>query len=153
MSSTFGRSGDFDDHVTRFKEEGETFSINSSHGDAADFQVETAGDPLVEPIFGTRYWSHPIPDEITVEWEEAMRPQMPSPEMKICLPPKNPFIPEKFDLKELPPDDSHHPLLFCALKICVPMGKKKVSSSVFICNCSKFYCFRDDTEGLTPITF
>jgi hypothetical protein len=130
MSSQFGRAGDFDDHVTQLEEGKDDLPINSSKGDAVSFEPETAGDPLIEPIFGSRYWSHVIPKDVIEEWEKCMQPQMPMPETQICLPPINPFVPEKFDLKELPQDDDHHPLLFCSLKVCIPLGKKKVRNNV-----------------------
>jgi len=127
MSSTFGRSADFEDHVTRLNDGSENYPMNSSQGDATAFHPETAGDPLVEPIFGTRYWSHEIPTELISGWMEARQPQLPPDETNVSLPPINPFVPKNFDLKELPSDDSHHPLLFCSLMICVSVGKKKVS--------------------------
>jgi len=135
MSSTFGRSGDFDDHVTHIPSSGDHYAINSSKGDAITFHVDTSGEPLIEPIFGSRYWSHIIPEEIIKDWNKTMQPQMPPTETEISLPPMNPFIPEKFDLKELPHDDGTHPLLFCSLKVCVPVGKKK---AWFPCTANKF---------------
>jgi hypothetical protein len=126
MSSTFGRASDYDDHVTNLENKADHV-MNSTRGDATNFSVEMAGEPLIEPIFGTRYWSHKIPNDVLVEWEKAREPKPAPEETGISLPPMNPFIPKKFDLKKLPDDDGHHPLLFCALKICVSIGKTKVS--------------------------
>ena len=127
MSSTFGQSADFGDHKTCLLDDKNGMSpLNSRKGEAAFFHKETAGEPLVEPIFGTRYWSHIIPDEILEGWKKVLAPQMPPSGTNISLPPTNPFIPNNFEVKELPDEDYHHPLLFCSLKICVHIGKKKV---------------------------
>eukprot|EP00557_Chaetoceros_sp_GSL56_P013042 CAMPEP_0176481116 /NCGR_PEP_ID=MMETSP0200_2-20121128/2644_1 /TAXON_ID=947934 /ORGANISM="Chaetoceros sp., Strain GSL56" /LENGTH=1248 /DNA_ID=CAMNT_0017877291 /DNA_START=89 /DNA_END=3832 /DNA_ORIENTATION=- len=134
MSSTFGRASDFDDHKTNLENKA-NHVMNSTHGDATKFCVEMAGEPLIEPIFGTRYWSHKIPNDLLMEWEKARGPKLPPKETEISLPPMNPFVPKKFDLKMLPEDDGHHPLLFCSLKICVSIGKTK---SWFPCTCNRY---------------
>ena len=124
VSSTFGRDSDFlDNPPLDDNKQCENFG-----DDSIDFSVETAGLPKSEPIFGTRFWRNKIPDEITQKWCKAMEAKLPPPSSSISLPQSNPFIPSNFELKKLPADDSHHPLLFCSLKICVSIGKKKVST-------------------------
>eukprot|EP00957_Ditylum_brightwellii_P051690 3919396-Ditylum_brightwellii.AAC.1 len=147
-SSTFGRASDFDEHVTNVDhgnananangdgiDKSENHSMNSKGGDAVNFVLDTAGEPYTEPIFGMKYWSHPIPDAVTTQWMKAREPKLPPPSSNITLPPVNPFVPRRFDLKELPKEDSHHPLLFCSLKICVLIGKRK---SWFPCTVTKY---------------
>ena len=123
-SSTFGRAADYEQDVHN-EEKMTTESVDEGTV-AVDFTVANAGKPFVEPIFGTQYWSHCIPKHIMIDWNEASMPQLPPNESFIDLPPVNPFIPKAFDLKPLPADDSHHPLLFCSLKLCISVGKKKV---------------------------
>ena len=146
VSSLFGRAADFDDHTSCLKPASKDTPINSNYGDVFFFDRETFPDPLVEPIFGTHYWSHVIPDECIQEWEKSREPSMSEDGSGISLPPVNPFVPTKFDLKELPADDSHHPLLFCSLKICLAIGKKK---SWFPCTVNKF----DKTQNSVLLVF
>lgn len=134
MSSTFGRASDFGEHETSLDKNADHI-MNSTVGDAMNFCVETAGDPLIEPIFGTRYWSHKLPVDVLIEWEKAREPTLPPKETCLSLPPMNPFIPKKFSLKDLPDDDGHHPLLYCSLKICVSIGKAK---AWFPCTCNRY---------------
>uniref|UniRef100_A0A7S3Q5Z2 Insulysin n=1 Tax=Chaetoceros debilis TaxID=122233 RepID=A0A7S3Q5Z2_9STRA len=136
-SSTFGRASDFDEHVSNMNVDrgNENHSMNSKSGDAIDFTLETAGEPYTEPIFGMKYWSHPISEALTNQWMESREPKLPPTSSKITLPPVNPFVPRRFDLKDLPKEDSHHPLLFCSLKICVSIGKRK---SWFPCTVNKY---------------
>ena len=122
VSSTFGRDADFLDDTPANDDE----QHEKSGDDCTDFSVETAGSPKNEPIFGTRYWRHKIPNQIIQKWNEAMKAKLPPQSSPISLPQSNPFIPSNFELKKMPADDSHHPLLFCSLKICVSIGKKKV---------------------------
>jgi len=115
MSSHFGREADF-----------------SNGGDGThkvadgSFDPTTAGKPLEEPNFGTHYWCHDIPKATIEQWSQAAEPQLLSPDSMLALPPKNPYVPEKLDLKPLPEDDSDHPLLNSSLKLCVSVGKRKV---------------------------
>ena len=44
MSSTFGRAGDFEDHVTKLNTEAKDYPVNSSSDDASIFDVGTAGE-------------------------------------------------------------------------------------------------------------
>jgi len=129
LSSTFGRASDFEEEL--IKNEGGMQSsdhddnIDLNNNIAVDFSPAAAGKPLVEPHFGTRYWTHCIPIDIIEQWARVAEPQLPS-QSKLSLPPLNPFVPTNFALKALPLDDSHHPLLFCSLKLCITVGKKKV---------------------------
>jgi hypothetical protein len=127
MSSTFGRASDFDDHETQLGSNLKHSMNSKSLGDTTEFSSKMAGEPLIEPIFGTRYWSHKIPQNVLLEWDTLREPKLPPEDTLISLPPMNPFIPKNFTLKKLPEDDGHHPLLFCSLKICVTVGKSKVS--------------------------
>lgn len=124
LSSSFGRASDFGED-DQSKEKEEMNGRNKSNG--IDFSPETAGKPFVEPHFGTQYWNSNIPKNVLDEWSKVAEAQQPPAESKISLPPINPFIPNNFDLKQLSADDGHHPLLFCSLKLCITVGKKKVS--------------------------
>jgi len=137
MSSSFGRAADFEvEECNMSVEDGQTFENSKQTEDnVTSFSLAIAGRPNVEPIFGTRYWSNRIPTDLIDEWSKAAEPQLPPLESPITLPPVNPFIPKNFDLKALPPDDSHHPLLFCSLKLCISVGKKK---AWFPCTVNKF---------------
>ena len=146
VSSSFGRAAEFEDHISRLEPASKDTPINSINGDSYVFDRETFLEPLVEPIFGTRYWSHIIPSEIIQKWDLSRGPSMPDIESGISLPPVNTFVPTKFDLKELPADDSHHPLLFCSLKICIAVGKQK---SWFPCTVNKF----DKTKNSVLLIF
>ncbi len=130
-SSTFGRAADYEEDVVSSEEKNMEEHSNYTSSAAVDFSLTTAGKPMIEPIFGTQYWSHRIPQYILNKWSEAAAPRLPSKESLIDLPPINPFIPKAFDLKPLPADDSHHPLLFCSLKLCISVGKKKVNEGNF----------------------
>lgn len=126
MSSVFGRASDYETN------EGDGAVLDSSEEscileDDEAFDPSTAGTPSREPMFGTRYWCRAIPDSLLTEWTEAGQPDLPPQDSALSLPPKNPFVPENLDLKALPSDDSHHPLVHCSLKICISVGKKKVS--------------------------
>lgn len=123
MSSTFGRAADYE-------AENESISTNdkviSDLEDDETFDPATAGLPSVEPMFGPRYWSRCIPQILLDKWTQSLPP----PDSKLSLPPKNPFVPENLSLKALPPDDSHHPLVHCSLKLCITIGKKKVKNDM-----------------------
>jgi hypothetical protein len=131
MSSTFGRAADY---------EAENDSINTNDNvisdledddddDNKEFDPTTAGSPMVEPMFGPRYWSRCIPQLLLDEWTQIGDPQLPPPDSMLSLPPKNPFVPQDLSLKALPPNDSHHPLVHCSLKLCITIGKKKVNKT------------------------
>jgi len=125
LSSSFGQESDFHDTM-------ENVSLSSMAATSAtccagnNFSRETAGEPLREPNFGTRYWCHAISDAVLSSWEN-LREARPAPHKSLLgLPPLNPYIPTKFDLKPLPEDDPHsHPLVHCSLKICIQAGRKQ----------------------------
>ena len=92
---------------------------------SSTFQSNEEKEIQVEPYFGTNYWCQSVDKETMNQWIQAWEPQLPC--VDIHLPPKNPFIPKQFALKALPPNDTHHPLLNCSLKLCISVGKKKVT--------------------------
>lgn len=127
LSSTFGRSTNVSDEAeTEFALSMNIDLVENIEEDSGDFDPVTAGDPHIEPIFGTRFWCHAISQETLNGWRDAATPCLPSASSLLSLPPHNPFVPKHFDLKPLPIDDSHHPLLHCSLKVCVSVGKRKV---------------------------
>lgn len=130
MSSTLGRAADFETQDSDERISGSETVLNLVE-DNDSFNVATAGEPSIEPTFETRYWCRSIPESLLNEWSDACRPDLPPPDSTLILPPKNPFVPENLALKPLPPDDSHHPLVNCSLKICITVGKKKVSSCAY----------------------
>jgi len=121
MSSTLGRAADYE------TAESEAVVSEKIVDDDETFDPAKAGSPNVEPMFGAHYWCRSIPETLLKEWTEACRPALPPLDSSLSLPPKNPFVPENLALKALPPDDSHHPLVHCSLKICIMVGRKKVS--------------------------
>ena len=138
MSSLYGRDAEYNDLGVQDEEEKKEELVEDEEGiqpmdDGIDkddevhllFDKEKAGPSSIEPRFGTKFWSEPISKDMIRQWSTAANPQLPSPEWAIGLPPKNTFIPTKFDLKPLPPDDADHPLLNCSVKVCVTVGKKK----------------------------
>ena len=124
ISSTFGRAADYET-----SENGEAVLDGTASElcaeDDEDFDPSSAGVPSQEPMFGAHYWYSKISEKLMNEWEAACQPE--SNPAALSLPPRNPFVPENLALKPLPPDDSHHPLVHCSLKICTTVGKKKVS--------------------------
>jgi hypothetical protein len=124
-SSSFGSSTDYKD-VYPPKELTETTISNlvilkeTSDG---SFDPASVGVPQVEPMFGTLFWCHSLPSEVIEEWSRLAQPQ--SPSLPLSLPPQNPFVPTQFDLKALPDDDAHHPLLNSSMKLCIVVGKTK----------------------------
>ncbi len=82
-------------------------------------------DLHVEPMFGTNYRCESFSEELLTRWKELARPCL-HKESGLHLPPPNPYVPTAFDLKPLPPEDAHHPLLHSSLKLGVSVGKKKV---------------------------
>ena len=119
FSTTFGRPADFDG-VT------ETAESACVLEPSVHFDREKAGPPRVDPWFGTFYWVQDIDSTCLEQWSKCSQPQLPPDDSMLSLPLQNPFIPAAFDLKSLPPDDCHHPLLNCSLKLCISVGKKKV---------------------------
>ena len=128
ISSSFGRAADFEEYNSAYSERK---AQEHNDGLAVDFSPDQAGPPLVEPHFGTQYWSHRIPSYLIDEWSKAAEPKLPPSDCMLSLPPVNPFVPKNYALKALPPDDGHHPLLFCSLKLCITVGKKKVGSILY----------------------
>lgn len=84
----------------------------------------SAQNPQVEHNFETLFWCSTIPAAWTEQWSESAKPKPAS--LPLSLPPPNPFVPTRFDLKELPHDDSHHPLLNATIKVCTAVGKKRL---------------------------
>ena len=130
MSSTFGRASDYDTSENDDGEEVPDSAAVSYLEDVGTFDPAAAGTPNLEPMFGARYWCRSIPEGFMNEWVQACQPQLPPPDSIMSLPPRNPFVPANLALKALPPDDGHHPLIHCSLKICATIGKKKVSISM-----------------------
>ena len=119
MSSLFGRDAEYNDLGIQDEEEKKEETVEDEVGiqpidDGIDkddeanqlFDKEKAGPSSIEPRFGTKFWVEPISEDMIRQWSTAANPQLPSPEWAIGLPPKNTFIPTKFDLKPLPPDDA-----------------------------------------------
>ncbi|KAL7536578.1 hypothetical protein ACHAXR_008597 [Thalassiosira sp. AJA248-18] len=143
MSSLFGRDADFGDPnlegEEEKKEEPEDGHCAIQPMDVDDDNVEENGsdddgkDPLlfdkeketVEPRFGTKFWVEQISKDTIQQWTDSAKPHLPSSELAIDLPPKNSYVPKKFDIKKLPADDGEHPLLNCSVKVCVNVGRKK----------------------------
>ncbi|KAL7549631.1 hypothetical protein ACHAWF_012904 [Thalassiosira exigua] len=138
MSSLFGRDGDFDSEGAgeeEKKEESETDApaehISTDLGSPCEdntqpslFDMERAGPPSIEPRFGSKFWVEDISEDVIQRWTSAADSHLSVPsELKIGLPPKNDFIPKRFDVK--PSDDAEHPLLNCSVKVCVSVGKTK----------------------------
>lgn len=146
MSSFFGRDGDYNDSTLvegEEKKEDESVTddetgqqmdvdLGCANADGDDdyspdglFDREKAGSPSIEPRFGTRFWVENISKETMETWRDAAHPRLPSSEVSLGLPQENPYIPSKFDLKPLPAEDAHHPLINCSVKVQVSVGKKK----------------------------
>jgi len=139
MSSLFGRDADFDDSAIPGEEEKKEDSeddegtiqpmdvsdVDDNSSNALLFDSEKAGPPSIEPRFGTKFWAEEIPKDMIQLWTDAAKPHLPPSELALDLPPKNPYIPSKFDLKPLPADDAAHPLLNCSVKVCIIVGRKK----------------------------
>lgn len=88
-----------------------------------EFDARRAGKPLVEPMFGTLFWAYSLAEDLLGHWKSLTESHDPS--IPISLPPPNPYIPTCFDLKALPKNDTRHPLVNAALKVCLPVGKTK----------------------------
>lgn len=128
MSSTLGRAADYD--IPEADEAIPDNRVTSCFENDENFDPAKAGIPNLEPMFGARYWCRSISQSSMDAWTEAYQPELPPPDSNLSLPPKNPFVPKNLALKALPPDDSHHPLVHCSLKICIMVGKKKASALV-----------------------
>jgi Middle or third domain of peptidase_M16 len=121
MSTTFGRPSDFEETTTTIATEPRDMLEAS-----ITFDRHEAGPPKQEPWFGTYYWVQDLDPSLVQLWKNLTGPQLPPPDSMLSLPPKNPFVPSNFDIKPTPPDDCGHPLLNCSLKLCIPVGKRKV---------------------------
>ena len=98
MSSLFGRDGDTNEPADKICE-----TMSGDDKETLDsFDVTVAGPPRIEPRFGTKFWVDSIPSETLQQWSNSAAPQLPSPDLLLNLPPQNPFIPTKLDLKPLP---------------------------------------------------
>lgn len=75
--------------------------------------VPTDDAPQVDPMFGTQYWCHPLPQEWLDHWRNALE----GSNDDLHLPPRNPFVPVCLDLASLPDGDSTHRLLYKRLKV------------------------------------
>ena len=132
MSSLFGRDSDYDaEQLTEEekKDDGDMaqpIDVEDDDEHLVLFDKEKAGPALIEPRFGTKFWVEAIGKDTIQQWTDSATPKLPSPKFPtIALPPKNKYIPTKFDLKPLPEDDADHPLLNCSVKVCISVGKKK----------------------------
>lgn len=99
MSSFFNQDGN--DEMPENKQSDEVDG-EPSGGINDSFDVGKAGVPMIEPRFGTKFWVESISDDTLQQWSEAASPQLPSSDLMLDLPPKNPFIPTNLDLKSLP---------------------------------------------------
>lgn len=84
---------------------------------------QTTELPQIEPMFGTLFWCQQISEALLQDWNTAAAPQ--TPPIPVSLPPQNPFVPTRYDLKDLPASDSRHPLVNASIKVCVTVGKSK----------------------------
>ena len=146
LSSTFGRAADYEKasevlHGEEVKNELEGDKIKANVGELQEVQGEClannvtneidyfdpkqAPEPLIEHYFGTRFWVQPISEALLSDLESAAKASPPPQSSMLSLPPANPFVPAKFDLKPRPKDDAHHPLVRCSMKIQVTIGRKK----------------------------
>ena len=111
-SSSFGRDADFVDGRSN-DDNAVMKEMASSNGEKTfEFAKRKFGEPKQECNFGTRYWCENIDAGILAEWEDLSQPRI-APKLSLLeLPPLNPFLPTKLDLKPLPDaeDDAHHPL-------------------------------------------
>jgi nardilysin len=121
-SSLWGRASDYEDGTVTEGPETKVPDLREVE-ETLKFDLKVAGPPLAEPMFGTRFWCSSVPIGWLEAWERLSSPS--SPDLPFRLPDPNPYVPTALDLKTLPEDDSHHPLLSCSLKLCVPVGKKK----------------------------
>ena len=139
MSSLFGRDEDFCGSSDKLSEDEEKKEEEPEDKgkiqpmdvveDSCDEDLEPLSfdnkNPSTEPRFDTKFWAEDISKDTIKQWTDSAKPQLPTSDLALHLPPVNPYIPTNFDLKPLPADDGHHPLLNCSLKVCISVGKKK----------------------------
>jgi hypothetical protein len=89
------------------------------------FDISKAGTPQIDPMFGTQFWCHKLDTTYMNQLIQAVDPNVPLTIDMLHLPPQNPYIPQKFEIKPLPLDDCDHPLLNAAIKLCIVVGKTK----------------------------
>jgi len=121
-SSLFGRPTDYPDGTERRGTNtlvGDLQVINEPEV----FDSTACGLPQAEPMFGALFWCTEMPKDWLLKLERLAEPRVPS--VPLALPLHNPFIPINLSLKQLPDEDSHHPLLNCALKLCIAVGRTK----------------------------
>lgn len=125
-STLFGRSAEYEEDTSK-TDYSARFDAAKECLEAGDnfFDPKKAGAPHMEPIFGAPFWCQAVTAKQLDDWEKAAGPQMPSSESILALPQPNQFIPTNFDMKPLPPSDSHHPLLNCSIKLQISVGKRK----------------------------
>ena len=128
ISSSFGKPSDFD-HVFVDPLSTETVVSNlvikeESEVDGGSFDAKFAGDPQIDPMFGTLFWCNKLPASWIGEWSCSAEPGLPAM-ATLALPPRNPYVPENFELKARPDDDADHLLLRSSIKICSVVGKTK----------------------------
>ena len=128
-SSTFGRSSEYES-LDQVADEQNYVVLDAAASDESGiipiFDPSNASPPSKEPIFGTYYWCQALPQKLLQEWTDLSKPQLPPPDSMLTLPPQNRFVPSRFDLKPLPPSDCDHPLVNCAIKLQITVGKQKV---------------------------
>ena len=128
ISSSFGKPAAYD-HVSVDPSSTDTVVTNLVIGQenelaAGSFNAELAGNPQIDPMFGTLFWCNKLPASWLEQWTCAAEPGL-SAITALALPPRNPFVPENFELKPRPADDADHPLLHASLKLCIAVGKKR----------------------------
>jgi secreted Zn-dependent insulinase-like peptidase len=122
MSSSFGKYDDFDVKVP--EDATDTIIREVTVLPSSDsFDAKSAPAPQIEPMFGSLFWCQDVSEVLLQEWKATAMPQPPS--IPVALPPQNPFVPTRYDLKDLPVSDSRHPLVNSSLKVCTTVGKKK----------------------------
>ena len=94
MSSTFGRGTDTADSL-----------VSSPRSAPPTMENATILEqPETEPRFGDIYWYTTISAELIERWCKLSKPYLPPTTSSLGLPPINPYIPTKFELKPLPSD-------------------------------------------------
>ena len=102
ISSLFGKATDFEDGDTPL-----TLG-HTAHVRTSEISSLCSDIPCIEPNFGTRYWSHPISPNVLEKWSRAAEPQLPPTSSSIKMPPINPYVPRRFDLKLSADDNTQH---------------------------------------------
>ena len=125
-SSHFGKYADMDSSIDADSTETrvQDLHVYDEHeiNQNGSFDPEKCS-PQIEPNFQTIFWCSAVPESWLDEWSSLSQPQQPS--LPLALPPKNPFVPSRYDIKELPHGDSNHPLLNSTIKVCTSVGKTK----------------------------